>query len=115
MTQNHFIRTNRSVVNPKALKGSTDNMFLGEVTQDGKLVKVKGPFLQWYVQMHIPGIYRVVHNLNTTSYAVSASRMTNDNLSIETSNLTDVSFDVKIKKDGEDVKMPFRFSLNLMV
>jgi hypothetical protein len=115
MAQNHFIRSNKSIINPNKLKDSTDNMFSGEVSKDGELKKIKGPFLQWYVQMHIPGVYRVVHNLGRTDYAVSASRMTHDPLSLETSNLTDTYFDVKITQNGEDVKAPFRFSLNILV
>lgn len=114
MAQSHFIKSNKTLINPNTLQKSTNRMFLGEVTDTGQLLKKHGPFKQWYVQTHIPDTYRVVHNLGRKDYAVSVSKMTNDNVVIETSNLTDAYFDVQITKDGLPVKLPFRFSLNVM-
>jgi hypothetical protein len=110
-----MIKSKNTVISTNTFQKSINNMFLGEVSIDGELKKIKGDFIQWYVQTHIAGIYRVVHNLNRLDYAVSAGRTTNDLVAIEVSNLTDISFDVKITKDGEVMQLPFRFSLNFMV
>lgn len=110
----HIIKSRKSIISTNSLQKSTNDMFRAEVNHDGELIKKDGRFKQWYVQMHIPGLYRVVHNLNRLDYGVSAAAIMGG-FSVETSNLTDVSFDVVVLKAGERVRAPFKFTLNVAV
>lgn len=115
MTQTHIIRTDRSIVNPDAFKKSTNKIYIGKVMPDGELLKGYGVFRQWYVKTDTPGVYRIMHNLNRIDYGVSASKINDELVSVETSNLTYESFDVQVMKDGQPIQAGFSFSLNVIV
>lgn len=108
MTQTHILKGKK--LNRKELADSTRRMVQASVV-GGRIVFQKKQYVlgQWYVQKKDVGHYRVMHNIGTTQYGVATSAA---GLSIETKDLTDVGFDVFIKKDGEPHDADFHFAMN---
>lgn len=65
------------------------------------------------VRVNSQGNYTVIHNLNRLDYGVSVSLIKSEG-TIETKNLTDVSFDVEIKLGENLANLPFRFAINFV-
>ena|SRR5688572_6255430 len=115
MTQTHIIKSTKSGLDIPALKRSSSKLVRARVTPDGEFYG-KSPPGHWYVQHKGVGHYVVVHNLRRIDYGVSASKLDSDSpdVSIETSNLLDISFEVRMHKNGEPTNAPFAFALNIM-
>lgn len=114
MTQIHIIQSSQSVINFDAFASSNQNLIRAIVSQSGQFSLGHQPPGQWYVKHISTGLYQIVHNLKRLDYGVSAGKyLTNEALTIETSSLNDISFDVKITRDGEPVDRPFEFSVNI--
>lgn len=115
MTQIHVIRSSSSKIDFEALAKSNETLFRAAIHPNGEFIANKKIYVgQWYVQHLDIGTYRIVHNLNTNFYGVSAGKHNTDEaLTIETSNLDDISFTVKIAKDGEPVDRAFEFAVNI--
>lgn len=113
MTQFHLLDSNSSKLDFDSLARSNSTIVQSVVTISGQFSVVHRPPRGWYVQHKEKGVYTVVHNLEKLDYGVSVSKITDENLSLETSNLTKVSFTVTVKQNGELVDKPFAFALNV--
>ncbi len=115
MTQVHIIDNAPTLIDISKMQQSTNTIVRGVVNQNGQFSVVHRPPRGWYVQHKTIGVYTIVHNLNHIDYGISVSKITDENLSIETSDLTPISFTVTVKKDGELIDKPFIFALNKVV
>lgn len=114
MTQTHIIQSCKSKIDFDALVKSNAKLIRAIISDKGYFSLGHQPPGQWYIQHLDTGLYRVVHNLNRLDYGVSAGKhLTDEYLTIETFALDEISFGVKISKDGEPVDRPFEIAVNI--
>lgn len=94
------------------------NIFGFEVACDpnGKFLKgwhPKGPG-QWHVKRVSPGIYRIVHNLNSTRYG-TIFRVIREVGSVEVLAANENHIDIRITNEGVNTDAHFHFYLGLSV
>lgn len=102
-----------NVLSLAELVASTKQMIRAEVTKEGRF-KEKPPSGQWYIRKVELGCYRVVHNINRKVYSVSVGSK-EQGLTVLSSFLTDVDFEVTIRKDNQPYDATFVFALNFNV